>query len=320
MAKSAKISPIKKEYGSNFSSLESSLSRHGLVRAAGTTRTFFPYKEKTGKYRTGFEIDSPYMERLKKLSLEQYNAEVKKRTEDRERLEKAIGCPGCLDGGSDFYNYASTAEKKVSPVKLGTGDIFFDLGDPYEEITWNWIKQYPLIAPSLEAYRRGEVPAETQYYIADQEAETKLVFNKKKEINKAIAAFEALDSKTKLQVARLMALPVSDSTPDEEVYNTVDSALREVEFKGGKYKGTSTIRLFNDVINLSPERRKVKDLIEQALTRNIYRVRVNGKVFEGENEIAKSVQDLVEHLLNDEHQDDYLALEKKLSLKKAMEF
>lgn len=319
MAK-AKISPIKKEYGSNFSSLESSLARHGLVRAAGTTRTFFPYKEKTGKYRTGFETDSPFMQRLKQLSLEQYNAEVKKRTEDRERLEKAIQCPGCLDGGSDFYNYASTAEKKITPVRLGTSDVFFDLTDPWEEITWNWIKQYPLIAPSLEAYRRGEVPAETQYYVADQEAETKLVFNKKKEINKAIAAFEALDSKTKLQVARLMALPVSDSTPDEEVYNTVDTALREVEFKGGKFKGMSTIRLFNDLINLSPERRRVKDLIEQALTKNIYRVRINGKVFEGENEVAKSVQDLVEHLLDDSHQDDYLALEKKLNLKKAMEF
>ncbi len=320
MAKSAKISPIKKEYGSNFSSLESSLSRHGFVRAPGTTRMFTPSKEKTGLYRTGFELDSPYMLRLKSLSVEQYNAEATRRKADKKRLEEAIGCQECLNSNSDFYNYASMSDKKISPVKLGGGDVFFDLSDPYAEITWNWIKNHSLIAPSLEAYRRGEVPAETQYYIADAEAETKLIFSKKKEINKSIATFEGLDSKTKLQVARLMALPVSDNTPDEEVYNTVDSALREAEFKGGKFKGTNTIRLFNEIVNLSPERRKVKDLIEQALTKNIYRVRVNGKIFEGENEIAKSAQDLIDHLLDDSHQDDYLALEKKLNLKKAMEF
>lgn len=320
MAKIAKISPIKKEYGSNFSSLESSLARHGFSRAPGTTRTFTPYKEKTGLYRTGFEIDSPFMERLKNLSTEQYTAEKERRIKDKERLEKAIQCQGCLDSSSEFYNFASTSEKKISPVKLGGNDVFFDLTDPYQEITWNWIKNYPLIAPSLEAYNRGEVPAETQYYVADQQAETKLLFNKKKEINKAIAAFENLDSKTKLQVARLMGLPVTDYTPDEEVYNTVDSALREVEFKGGKFKGMSSIRLFNEVVNLSPERRRAKDLIEQALNKNIYRVRQSGKVFEGENEIAKSVQDFVEYLLDDAHQEDYLALEKKLNLKKAMEF
>lgn len=320
MAKVAKISPIKKEYGSNFSTLESSLARHGFSRAPGTVRTFFPYKEKTGVYRTGFELDNAYMLRLKSLSQEEYEAEVKKRTADRDRLEKAIQCPGCLDGSTDFYDYSSQRDKKISPIKLGAHDVFFDLSDPWAEISWNWIKSYPLIAPSLEAYNRGEVPAEAQYYIADAEAETKMIFSKKKEINKAIAAFEDLDSKTKLQVARLMALPVSDNTPDEEVYNVVDTALREVEFKGGKFKGMSTIRLFNEIVNLSPERRKAKDLVEQALVKNIYRLRANGKIFEGENEVAKSPSDLIDFLLDDANQEDYLILEKKLNLKKAMEF
>jgi hypothetical protein len=319
MAKVAKISPIKKEYSSNFSSLDSSLARHGYARTPGTTVTRTPYKEKTGLYRTGFEIDSPQMLRLKELSLEQYEAEVKKRIADKERLGKAIGCPECLEGNSDFYNYASLREKKVTPVKLGTSDTYFDLNDPYVEITWYWIKSHPLIATSMEAYRRGEFPAETQYFIADDEAENKLVYTKKKEINKAIARFEDLDNKTKLQVARLMALPVSDSTPDEEVYNIVDSALKEAEFKGGKFKGMSPIRLFNEIVNLSPERRKVKDIVEQALIRNIYRIRAAGKVYEGENVVANSVNDFVDYLLDDEHQDDYLALEKKLSLKKVME-
>jgi len=320
MAKVAKISPIKKEYTSTFSSIDSALARYGLSRAPGTSRTFTPFKDKTGRYRTGLELDSPYMLKLKQVSPEEYASEVKTRTATKERLEAAIQCPGCLDPHSDFYNYASNREKKITPVKLGNSDYYFDLSDPYAEINWHWMKNYPLIAPSLEAYHRGEVPAEAQYYVADQEAETKVVFAKKKEVNKAIATFEGLDSKVKLQVARLMGLPVSESTPDEEVYNIVDTALREVEFKGGKFKGSSTIRLFNEIVNLSPERRKVKDIVEQAIDKNIYRVRVNGKIFEGENVVANSTQDLVEYLLDDSHQDDYLALEKKLNIKKVMEF
>ena len=82
--KVAKISSIKKEYSANFSSLESSLARHGFNRAPGTTRMFTPYKEKTGMYRTGFELDSPYMLRLRGLSVEEYNAEVTKRKADRK--------------------------------------------------------------------------------------------------------------------------------------------------------------------------------------------------------------------------------------------
>lgn len=319
MAKVAKISPITKEFSNQYQTMEASLARHGFSRAPGTGRVFLPYKDKTGLYRTGFEIDSPQMLKLKELSPEEYEAEKTKRLKDKDRLEKAIGCKDCLRGDSNFYNFAGDAPKKVYPVKLGNQDRFFDFKDPYEEITWNWMKVYPLIAPSLEAYRRGEVPAETQYYIADQEAETKQLFNKKKEINKAIAKFEGLDNKTKLRVARLMALPVSDSSTDEDIYNTMDNALKEIEFKGGKFKGMNTVRLFNEIIALSPDRLKVKDLVEQAISKNIYRVRANGKVFEGENEVAKSVSDFVDYLLEDEHQEDLLILEKKLTMKKVVE-
>jgi len=318
MAKIVKISPITKEFSSTFATIESSLARHGLSRAPGTARTFLPYKEKTNLYRTGFEIDSPQMERLKTVSPEQYEAEVKLRTEAKERLEKLLKVN--LNPDSDFYNFASNSDKKVQPVKIGNSDYFLDLKDPMQEITYFWLRVYPLIAPSLEAYRRGEVPADTQFYISDEQAENKLIFSKKKEINKAISKFESMDPETRKRVARLMALPIGETSSEEEVYNIMDSALKEVEFKGGKFKGMSTVRLFEQIANLDPARLKVKDLVEQAIIKNIYRVRANGKVFEGENEIAKSTADLVEYLLDDLHQEDLMILEKKLIAKKIIDF
>lgn len=317
MGKSVKISPIQKEFSSTFATIESSLARHGYTRAPGTNRLFFPHLEKTGKHRTGLEIDSPQMQKLKQISEEQYETEVKYRTERREALEKALNVN--LSPDSDFYRFSSDADKKVSPVRLGTTDFFLDLEDPMQEVAFHWLKVHPLIAPSLEAYRRGEVPPETQYYIADQEAEAKLVYSKKKEINKAIAKFEAMSPETKKRVARLMALPVTDFTSEEEVYNIMDSALKEVEFKSGRFKGMSTVRLFDQISNLKSDRLKVKDLVEQAITRNIYRVRANEKVFEGENQIAKSKEELVDMLLSDDNQEDLIALEKKLQMKKITE-
>jgi len=319
MKKVVKISPIPKEYSSNFASIDSSLARQGYTRAPGTGRSFLPVKEKTGLYRTGLDVSAPYLQRLKQLSTEQYEAEIARIKADKQRLEEKLNCDGCLNPNSDFYNFASHQTNKVTRVVLGNGDFFLDFTDPMAEITYNWLKVHPFIASSLEAYRRGEVPAECQYYIADSEAENKLTYSKKKEINAAIASFEKLGPDEKKRVARLMALPVTDYSSEEEVYNIMDSSLKELEFKSGRFKGTSTIRLFNEIYNLTPERRKVRDLVEQALGKSIYRERVNGKIFEGEVQIATSKEDLIIYLLDDDNQDDLLILEKKLVQKKMIE-
>jgi hypothetical protein len=45
-------------------------------------------------------------------------------------------------------------------------------------------------------------------------------------------------------------------------------------------------------------------------------VKPNGKVYEGEFEIAKDEDELVKYLADDDHQDDLLTLEGKLKIKK----
>lgn len=326
MAKIGKIAPIRKEYNSTFNTIDQQLAKNNFFRFPGTTITLLPHKEASGKYRTGLDVKAAY---LNNLSLEDREAEIKRITEDKARLEEALGLPdsGVLDPTSPFYNFAASSASlikrfgtdiKVSPIKLGTNEVFFNMDgtDVMKEITWNWVKVNPRIAPSLDAYRRGEVPSDTQYYIVDDEAETKDTYSRKKEINKAIVAFESLTPSKKKQIARLMGLPVTEDTKEETVYNVVDSQLKETEFKSGKNKGTAPVRLFNELLKETDDRIKVKDLVEQALTHNIYRISAGGKIVEGETTISASKEDLVETLLDEGNQMDVIALEKKLNNKK----
>jgi hypothetical protein len=60
----------------------------------------------------------------------------------------------------------------------------------------------------------------------------------------------------------------------------------------------------------------IKDLVKQAVAHSIYRIKPNGKVYEGEYEIAKDEEDLIRFLADDDNQDELLILEGKLKTKK----
>lgn len=326
MARTAKIAPIAKEFSNTFNTVDQQLAKHGYYRFPGTNVTMLPHKEASGKYRTGLDEKALY---LNNLSEEEKIAEIKRIREDKARLEEALGLPGSgiLDPTSPFWNFAASSatlkerfgtDVKVSPVKLGTSEMFFNLseGDVMKEITWNWLRVHPRIAPSIDAYRRGDVPSDTQYYIADDEAESKDTYSRKKVINQAIVSLEALGPSKRKMIGRLMGLPITEDTTEETVYNLIDAQLKETEFKSGKNKGMAPVSLFNDLLKTTDDRLKVKDLVEQALTHSIYRIGVGGKIMEGEVVASPSREDLVEYLLKDENQMDLLALEKKLTNKK----
>jgi len=317
-----KISPIKKVYTDSINTLEQQLSKNGFSRAPGTSETFFPYKESSGKYRTGLDVDAPYLQRL---SEESRKVEIDRIIKDKDRMEKSLGIPGLLDPTSPFYNFASSpevlkrkfgADLKVGPVKLGNREEIFDTTDVMREIEWNWIKVHPRIAPSKEAYEKGQASAETKYYLVDEETEQREVYTKKREINKAIVAFEELSPTKKKQIARLMGLPVTEDTREETVYNLLDGILKKTEFSSGQNKGYSPVRLFNDLLKTTDAMLKVKDLVEQALTFNIYRYGINNRITEGGVTVANSKEELIAKLVDDDGQLDLIALEKKLTHKK----
>jgi hypothetical protein len=178
------------------------------------------------------------------------------------------------------------------------------------------LRVHPTIASSYQAWERGEFPADTQFYVADEDIENAVMFKKKQLINKAIVKFDTMTPERKRKVARLLGLPVTDDTKEEAVYNLVDNVLKQTEFKNGKYQGLNPVEVFTRFADMKDNLLHIKDLVKQALTHSIYRARPNGKIYEGEFEVAKDEDDLIKLLADDDNQDLLLTLEGKLKTKK----
>lgn len=314
---SGKLSPIKKTYSSGIQTQEKSLADNGLFRYPGTTRVFTPSKI-GNQYKTGLDKNSLYMRKLQKDSPEKYKEECEWIDKAVAKLKDFFGTDIDLSPTSKLWNAYSEddGELHVVPVKAGTEDVFFNFEDSMQFLSYCWIRVENTVAPSLEAYARGGYP-DAQYYIADEDAESKLTYSRKKAVNKAIVDFEQLSVTKKRRVARLMGLPVTDETKEETVYNLMDTALKQSEFKDGVHKGLSTINVFNDIVRLGDARLEVKDLVQQALSFNIYRKGLGGKITEGSQTIAGSEDELIEKLSDEANQQDKLALEARLKQKKS---
>jgi len=318
MGKTGKISTIKREYNSSqLQTMDSGLSQKGFTRIPGTGVFKYPYKELDGKYRTGLDPDSTYIKRIADPT--ERELEIERVTKLKARLENELGD---IDLGprSKFWNYGlSTStddQTHVQPVKLLDGDNYFDLAVPFQEIAFSWLRVHPTIASSHQAWERGEYPADTQFYVVDDEIENAVIYKKKQLINKAIVKFDSMTPDKKRKVARLLGLPVSEDTKEEVVYNQVDNVLKQTEFKNGKYSGLNPVEVFNRFADMKEDLLHIQDLIKQAVAHSVYRVKPNGKVYEGEFEIAKDEQDLIKFLADDDNQDELLILEGKLKTKK----
>ena len=318
MAKFGKISTIKKEYNSaGMQTMQGGLAQRGLTRIPGTGVFKFPYRELDGRYRTGLDPTAAYIKRIADPT--EREIEVERVKALKEKLEEDLGGVD-LSPRSTFWNHGLSTSADdtthVQPVKLLDGDNFFDLSIPFQELAFSWLRVHPTIASSYQAWERGEYPADTQFYVVDDDIENAVVFKKKQLINKAIAKFDAMSPEKKRKVARLLGLPVTDNSKEEFVYNQVDNLIKQTEFKSGKYQGLSTVEVFNRFADMKENILHIKDLIKQAITHSIYRVKANGTVYEGEYEIAKDEEELLKYLVDDDHQDDLLTLEQKLKVKK----
>lgn len=318
MGKIGKISTIKKEYNnSQLQTMQGGLAGKGMTRIPGTGVFKYPYKELDGQYRTGLDANASYIRRISD-PLEK-EMEIERVTELRKKLEMALGDVD-LGPRSNFWNYGLSTSSDdvmhVQSVKLLDGDNYFDFSIPFQELAFSWLRVHPTIASSYQAWERGEYPADIQFYVADDEIENAIVFRKKQLINKAISKFDGMTPEKKKKVARLLGLPISDDSKEEVVYNQVDNILKQTEFKNGKYQGLSTIEVFNRFADMKENLLHIKDLVKQAITHSIYRIKPNGKIYEGEYEIAIDEDALIKFLADDDNQDELLTLEGKLKTKK----
>jgi hypothetical protein len=318
MSKMGKISVIRRDYSSSgLQTMQSELSRHGMSRIPGTGVFKYPYKELDGKYRTGLDPKAAYINRI---------ADPLERKLEIERIEKVLKRVkesfGDIDLGprAPFWNHSLSKSPQdtthVQPVKLLDGDNMFDLSNIYQEIAFSWLRVHPTIASSYQAWERGEYPADTQYYVADEEIEQAIIYRKKKVINEAITKFDQMTPEKKKKVARLLGLAVTDNTTEDVVYNLVDTLLKQNEFSSGKFQGLNTIEVFSRFADMKENLLHIRDLVKQAIGHSIYRIKPSGTVYEGEYEIAKDEDALVQFLIDENNQDELLVLEGKLKTKK----
>ncbi len=318
MGKLGKISTLKKDYNnSQLQTMQGGLASKGLTRIPGAGVFKYPYKELDGKYRTGLDPDASYIKRIQDPT--ERELEKERVTKLRQKLESELGD---IDLGprSSFWNYGLSVSNDdnlhVQPVKLMDGDNIFDLSNPLQELQFSWLRVHPTIASSYQAWERGDYPADTQFYVADDEIENAVLFKKKQLINKAIVKVDSMSPEKKKKVARLLGLPVTDNTTEESVYNQVDNLLKQTEFKNGKFSGLDPVKVFNQFADMKENLLNIKDLVKQALHHSIYRMKPNGKIYEGEFEVAMDEDELVKMLADDDNQDTLLTLEGKLKSKK----
>ena len=318
MGKLGKISTLKKDYNnSQLQTMQGGLAAKGLTRIPGAGVFKYPYKELDGKYRTGLDPDASYIKRIQDPT--ERELEKERVTKLKKKLELELGDVD-LGPRSSFWNYglsvSSDDNLHVQPVKLMDGDNIFDLSNPLQELQFSWLRVHPTIASSYQAWERGDYPADTQFYVADDEIENAVLFKKKQLINKAIVKFDSMSPEKKKKVARLLGLPVTDNTTEESVYNQVDNLLKQTEFKNGKFSGLDPVKVFNQFADMKENLLNIKDLVKQALHHSIYRMKPNGKIYEGEFEVATDEDELVKMLADDDNQDTLLTLEGKLKSKK----
>ena len=282
MGKLGIVSTIKRAYtDSKIETMDSALNRKGMTRVPGTGVFKFPYKEIDGRYRTGLDEEASYIKRIQDTT--ERDLEIERVKALREKLELSLGVE--LGPRSTFWNYAlskgSSDQRHVSSVKLMDGDNYYDLDRSYQELTFAWLRVHPTIASSLQAWERGDFPADTQFYVVDKQRENALLYKKKQIINKAIVKLDEMVPTRRIKVARLLGLPVIDNTPEEFVYNEIDNILKQTEFKKGKFKGLDPVRIFTQFADMNDALLHIKDLVKQSIAHSIYRVNASGRVYEG---------------------------------------
>lgn len=298
-----KIVPIKKEYNSeNF--YEGSLAKQGYTRAPGTYESLCPWKDASGKYRTNLDENARY---IAYLSSEDAELEKKRVRELREDLERKSGLD--LSPTSDFYRSISTD----NPLKLGDDPVILDREKYADEITYQWVKAHPWVAPSLEEFQAGgpTISPLMKFTLVIEDEEQKQAYNNKQEINKCIAKLEKASEDKMLSWAKMLGLRVSDASSKERLYNELDTFLRE----GRTSKGVKTTNLFNSVSNLSAELLQVKVLVKDGLDYSILRTGELGTIYFGQDKLANSIAELEEFLIIPKNQNVKLMIEKSIKEK-----
>lgn len=314
MAKIGKISPIRREFSreAKANSLAGSLSTNGLNRIPGTILKYVINKEPNGEYRTGLNPNADY---IKYMSPEEAEQERTRINTWLEFLKERVPHLDLSPRGSYYSNMmayfgkANGFEKSIQPYDMKDGENIFNLEDPYQLITYAWLRVDKRIAPSLQSFKLGKCSSSCAFFVDDEEYQSKVEYSHKAAINKAIAKMTAMSSFDQKKVSRLLGLPVTINTTDEQVYNLLDEYIKESMPKNGIR--LSNINMFLKVAEYKQENLNIRYYIKQAIDFNIYRKR-NERIYEGENELALTEEDLVMYLTDPKNSEELSLLQDKI--------
>jgi hypothetical protein len=285
----------------NERTLDGSLYKEGLTRAPKTTLGVCMMIDSNKKPITGIDENSIKIKSIKDESARAI--EFSRVKSLRESLEEATG--ESLTPDSAFWR-----DKVEVPYELIDGDNIFDLNNPFQAIDYYWLTQLSIIASNLDDINSGKVNrTKTFYYVYEPDAEVTNEFNRKKLINDAVAILNKLGQTEAKRVAFLLNLKLPDSFTYPETYNELDNFIKTPK----TYGSHDPIEEFTKVCSYTPQVMAIKVLVKSLIDDRIIKQR-GDSVLEGENVLAKSIQDLENKLAED--QEFFVDMETKMTNKR----
>jgi len=285
----------------NERTLDGSLYKEGLTRAPKTTLGVCMMIDSNKKPITGIDENSIKIKSIKDESARAI--EFSRVKSLRESLEEATG--ESLTPDSAFWR-----DKVEVPYELIDGDNIFDLSNPFQAIDYYWLTQLSIIASNLDDINSGKVNrTKTFYYVYEPDAEVTNEFNRKKLINDAVAILNKLGQTEAKRVAFLLNLKLPDSFTYPETYNELDNFIKTPK----TYGSHDPIEEFTKVCSYTPQVMAIKVLVKSLIDDRIIKQR-GDSVLEGENVLAKSIQDLENKLAED--QEFFVDMETKMTNKR----
>lgn len=313
MGKVGKISPIKREYAQSAkNTIAGSLAHNGLTRIPGTTYKFVIHKEPNGAYKTGLNPDADY---ILKMSPEEAEQERERIGEWLKFLNERVPHLDLSPRGEyytkmmDYFGKRDAWEKAVQPYDMKDDTNIFNLEDPFQLITYAWLRVDHRVAPSYQSWRLGKCSPKCSFFVDDEEFQSKVEYKHKTAINKAISLMSAMTAYDQRKVARLLGLPATPNTTDEQVYNLLDEYIKSSTPKNGIK--LANINNFMKVAEYKQENLNIRFFIKQALDFNIYRKK-GERIYEGENEIGATEEEVVLFMSNPKNSEELSLLQDKI--------
>lgn len=294
------IKPYNKRPAS-LTTLAGSLYKEGLSRAPMTALSVFPLTDARGIIQTGIDENALKIKAIKDPAARELEmARVKALREDLEFRINEL-----LDPASAFWK-----EKMVEPYSLKDGDNVFDMNDPYNAIDFYWLTQLPIVAKSMDDIVSGKAdPSVVNFYVYETEVASRNEFNRKKEINDVVSTLNKLGEVEIKKVAFILNLKMPERSSYNELYVALDNYIREPKVYGKE----DPIEEFRRVTSYTAESLAIKVLIKQLLEERILKMK-GTSLFEGENLVAKSIEDFEIKLA--ENPDELSSYEAKTRAKK----